>query len=180
MGEEYGEEHPFHFFCSFSDPKLIEDVRSGRRREFEAFHANGGDVPDPQAKTTFAASRLTWSWESDQHKSGLRRLYQDLLRTRHEWPALRDYSQRSARMRPETQSGVILELVRGGAASGRRWDDTSLLQSHRSTADYPFRDLATVLWTSEAKRYHGGRRADMAKERLLPYKCMVFGSTRES
>ena len=106
--------HPFQFFCSFSDPKLIEDVRSGRRREFEAFHANGGDFPDPQAKTTFAASRLTWSWESDQHKSGLRRLNQDLLRTRHEWPALRDYSQRSARMLPETQSGVILELIRGG------------------------------------------------------------------
>jgi maltooligosyltrehalose trehalohydrolase len=61
MGEEYGEEHPFQYFCSFSDLKLIEDVRSGRRREFEAFHAHGGDVPDPQAEITFAASRLTWS-----------------------------------------------------------------------------------------------------------------------
>ena len=180
MEEEYGEEHPFHFFCSFSDPKLIEDVRSGRRREFEAFHANGGDVPDPQAKSTFAASRLTWSWESDQHKSGLRRLYQDLLRTRHEWPALRDYSQRSARILPETQSGVILELVRGG----RRPDDGGTIQAFFNlTAQpqtIPFQHLATVLWTSEAERYHGGRRADMAKERLLPYECMVFGSTRES
>ncbi len=180
MGEEYGEEHPFQFFCSFSDPKLIEDVRNGRRREFEAFHANGGAVPDPQAKTTFAASRLTWSWESDQHKAGLRRLYQDLLRTRHEWPALRDYSQRSARMLPETQSGVILELVRGG----RRPDAGGAIQAFfnltAQSQTIPFRDLATVLWTSEAERYHGGRRADMAKECLLPYECIVFGSTRDS
>ena len=95
----------------------------------------GVDVPDPQAETTFAASRLTWSWESDPHKSGLRRLYQDLLRARHEWPALRDYSQRSARILPDTQSGGILELVRGGPPAGRRWDDTSPVQSHRSIAD---------------------------------------------
>src|SRR5262249_20127821 len=32
MGEEYGEEHPFHFFCSFSDHKLIDAVRNGRPR----------------------------------------------------------------------------------------------------------------------------------------------------
>ena len=43
----------------------------------------------------------------------------------------------------------------------------------------PFRSriLPHVLWTSEAEQYHGERRTDMAKECLLPYECMVFGST---
>ena len=90
MGEEYVEEHPFQFFCSFSDSTLIENVRRGRRREFESFHAHGGEVPDPQSEATYAASHLTWSWEADQRKTGLRCLYQDLLRFRREWPALRD------------------------------------------------------------------------------------------
>jgi hypothetical protein len=108
-------------------------------------------VPDPQAKTTFAASRLTWSWESDQHKSRLRRLYQDLLRTRHEWPALRDYSQRSARMLPETQSGVILELVRGGG--GVRTPVDTLLQSHQQPQTIPFQDLATKVCVAGSRGY---------------------------
>ena len=33
MGEEYGERNPFLFFCSFADAGLIENVRSGRRRD---------------------------------------------------------------------------------------------------------------------------------------------------
>lgn len=69
-------------------------------------------------------------------------------------------------------------------AGGRRPDAGGTIQAFFNlTAQpqtIPFQDLATVLWTSEAERYHGGRRADMAKERLLPYECMVFGSTRES
>ena len=136
-------------------------------------------MPDPQADTTFADSRLTWSWESDLHKSGLRRLYQDLLHMRHEWPALRDYSQRSARILPDAQSGVILELVRGG----RRPDAGGAIQAFfnltAQSQTIPFQDLATVLWTSEAECYHGGRRADMANECMLPYECIVFGSTRD-
>jgi hypothetical protein len=80
-------------------------------------------------------------------------------------------------MLPDAQSGSILELVRGG----RRPDTGETIQAFFNlTAQpqtIPFRDLATVLWTSEAERYHGGRRADMAKECLLPYECIVFGST---
>jgi len=177
MGEEYGEEHPFQFFCSFHDPQLIDAVRSGRRREFEAFHANGGDVPDPQAEETFAASRLTWSWESDPHKSGLRRLYQDLLRARREWPALRDYAQRSARILSDTGSGIILELVRGGQRPEASGTIQALFNLTARPQTIPLRDPTNPLWTSEAEHYHGGRRVDVVKECLLPYECMVFGST---
>ena len=53
MGEEYGEQNPFLFFCSFGDERLIEAVRSGRRRDYEL----EGEIPDPQAESSFTASR---------------------------------------------------------------------------------------------------------------------------
>ena len=175
MGEEYGEEHPFQFFCSFSDPTLIEAVRNGRRREFEAFHRDGGDVPDPQAETTFAASRITWLWKSDRHKSGLRRLYQDLLRMRLKWPALRNYSQRSARLLSGNQSGGILELIRGGHAPSENGTLQAFFNLTPQPQTLPVRNLKNLLWTSEAEHYHGRRQTDEAKECLLAHECMVFG-----
>jgi maltooligosyltrehalose trehalohydrolase len=45
MGEEYGEERPFQFFCSFLNPRLADAVRKGRRREFADLM--DGDIPDP-------------------------------------------------------------------------------------------------------------------------------------
>src|SRR5262249_25095582 len=48
MGEEYDETNPFLFFCSFEDPRLIENVPKGRRKDY----ALEGEVPDPQAEAT--------------------------------------------------------------------------------------------------------------------------------
>jgi maltooligosyltrehalose trehalohydrolase len=145
MGEEYGEERPFLFFCSFADADLVESIRVGRRQEFAAFHwrdcvgacvpapdtgtwvetpsgqARGPsgpfpqEVPDPQAAATFAASCLTWVWAEDQHKAGLRRLYRDLLSVRRRWPALRHFSQCAARLLPGRTPQALLELVRGAS-----------------------------------------------------------------
>ncbi|HEY5542871.1 MAG TPA: hypothetical protein VIM04_06415, partial [Candidatus Binatia bacterium] len=41
MGEEYGEEAPFQYFISHSDPQLVDAVRDGRRQEFAAFSWQG-------------------------------------------------------------------------------------------------------------------------------------------
>jgi maltooligosyltrehalose trehalohydrolase len=97
MGEEYGEEAPFPFFCSFGDPALVQAVREGRKKEFDAFSWQG-EVPDPQAEETFASARLSWSWPEGTPRAGLRRLYRDLLAARREWPALCDFEDRSARL----------------------------------------------------------------------------------
>src|SRR5262249_46950288 len=96
MGEEYGEENPFPFFCSFCDPQLVQAVREGRKREFDAF-AWQGEVPDPHGEDTFESARLSWSWPEGTPRAGLRRLYRDLLAARREWPALRDFQRRAAR-----------------------------------------------------------------------------------
>ena len=174
MGEEYGEGRPFQFFCSFSDPTLVENVRNGRRREFEAFHVEGAEVPDPQSEATFAASRLTWSWNGDPHKAGLRSLYKDLLHARRTWPVLREYSERSARMLPDTDAGIILELVRG--KRGHEGSIYAYLNLTSQPHTIPVRGAAVPLWSSEAERYSGQRRAETPEEYLLPYECMVFGS----
>lgn len=174
MGEEYGEDHPFRFFCSFSDPRLIESVRTGRRREFEAFNVDGDSMPDPQAESTFIACRLSWSWETDRHRSGLRRLYRDLLRARREWPALREYSQRTARLLPDVESAAVLKLTRGRPELGGALEACFNLTAHAQSI--PIEDRRDQLWSSEAECYHGIRRTATDQRSLLPYECLVFRS----
>jgi maltooligosyltrehalose trehalohydrolase len=64
MGQEWATSSPFQFFTDFS-PELGRQVVEGRRREFTAFPefaaAEGAcRIPDPQAASTFASSRLRW------------------------------------------------------------------------------------------------------------------------
>ncbi|MCH4816399.1 MAG: malto-oligosyltrehalose trehalohydrolase [Saccharolobus sp.] len=58
MGEEYGEQNPFYFFSDFSDTKLIQGLREGRKKE------NGQDT-DPQDESTFNASKLSWKIDEE-------------------------------------------------------------------------------------------------------------------
>lgn len=65
MGEEWGETNPFGFFCDF-DGELAAAVREGRRNEFKKFDAfidptSRTDIPDPNAASTFAASKIDWA-----------------------------------------------------------------------------------------------------------------------
>jgi maltooligosyltrehalose trehalohydrolase len=85
MGEETGAATPFLYFTSHGDPELARAVAEGRRREFAEF-AWQGEVPDPQAPTSFARSRL----RRDEGAAGdaRLRLYRDLLALRRERPAL--------------------------------------------------------------------------------------------
>jgi maltooligosyltrehalose trehalohydrolase len=57
MGQEYADTAPFLYFVSHTDPQLVEAVRQGRKREFQAF-LEQGDVPDAQDESTFARSTL--------------------------------------------------------------------------------------------------------------------------
>ncbi len=77
MGEEYGEDAPFQFFCDHIDKRIATATREGRRQEFASFAAFGEEVPDPQALETFEASKLTRRGDD-----ALARLYADLLAAR--------------------------------------------------------------------------------------------------
>ncbi|WP_375420662.1 malto-oligosyltrehalose trehalohydrolase [uncultured Sphingomonas sp.] len=61
MGDESGSDTPFLFFTDFHD-ELADAVREGRRREFAKFAAFADEaaraaIPDPNARSTFGASR---------------------------------------------------------------------------------------------------------------------------
>jgi maltooligosyltrehalose trehalohydrolase len=174
MGEEYGEEAPFLFFCSFLDPQLIENVRRGRRRDYAAFFPDG-EVPDPQAEATFAASRLTWSWPEGSPREGLRLLYRDLLAARRHWPALRDFVHKEARLLPDERQAAVLQLVRGSAAGpGPRLRALyNLTDQFQPLLEGAVR-VGAWLFSSEARRYHGNRPQGEKLERLWPYECVVF------
>jgi maltooligosyltrehalose trehalohydrolase len=74
MGEEWGADSPFLFFCDFA-PELAKLVTAGRRREY-------GETPDPSAANTFERSKLDWSQLAlAEHRAWLH-LYRTLLRCR--------------------------------------------------------------------------------------------------
>ncbi len=81
MGEEYGEDRPFNYFISHTDEHLVEAVRKGRAREFKEFKWKGDPI-DPQAESTFVASKLDWSKPGTGHHAILFAFYKRLLQLR--------------------------------------------------------------------------------------------------
>ncbi|WMS40800.1 malto-oligosyltrehalose trehalohydrolase [Acuticoccus sp. MNP-M23] len=86
MGEEWGETNPFCFFCDFHG-ELADAVRKGRRNEFSKFDAfidpdTRNDIPDPNAKSTFDASRIDWGKLATPHGEGWHSIYKHLLGVR--------------------------------------------------------------------------------------------------
>jgi maltooligosyltrehalose trehalohydrolase len=88
MGEEYGEIAPFLYFTSHDDPALGEAVRKGRRAEFSAFGWKG-DLPDPQAESSFLKSKLDHSLRQLVPHRTLWNFYRELIQLRKALAALR-------------------------------------------------------------------------------------------
>jgi len=86
MGEEWGADQPFPFFCDFTG-ELAEAVREGRQQEFAKFAAfrdpaARARIPDPTADATFASAVLDWSAiERPEHREWLA-WYRQMLRLR--------------------------------------------------------------------------------------------------
>ena len=82
MGEEYGEDRPFQYFVSHSDPELVEAVRKGRKEEFEYFKNHAEEYPDPQSEDTFMNSKLNWDFRKEKKKTTLFEYYKTLIALR--------------------------------------------------------------------------------------------------
>jgi maltooligosyltrehalose trehalohydrolase len=94
MGEEFGAETPFLFFCDF-EKGLASAVTEGRRNEFARFAKfdNPTDrerIPDPNAATTCEASHLLWQAIGQPPHRDWLRFYRNLLKLRrqHIMPSL--------------------------------------------------------------------------------------------
>jgi maltooligosyltrehalose trehalohydrolase len=82
MGEEYGETAPFPYFVSHTDPDLVQAVREGRKREFQAFEWSGEPM-DPQSEETFEAAKLNWEMRDRSNHLELLSFYQELIALRY-------------------------------------------------------------------------------------------------
>jgi len=88
MGEEFGADTPFLFFCDFGGD-LREKVSTGRRQEFSRFTRFNDPgllaaIPDPNAPDTFPASRLDWGCLGREPHRDCLRYYRSLLALRGE------------------------------------------------------------------------------------------------
>src|SRR5262249_43457593 len=147
-----------------------ENVRRGRRRDYG--FAAGVEMADPQAESTFAAARLSWSWPEGSSRAGLRRLYADLLTVRRRWPALRDFTNRTARLLPDEQTAAILHLMRGTGGSEAELNVYFNLTEHVQHLPGPAGEGQVLLFRSEAMCYGGGREPGTPGELLAPFECV--------
>ncbi|MDE1991184.1 MAG: malto-oligosyltrehalose trehalohydrolase [Rhizobiaceae bacterium] len=83
MGEEWGAEEPFSYFCDFNE-ELNEKVRQGRRQELSRLPGfDADDLLDPTLPSTFASAKLDWSKLSDGKSSEMLAYYRGVLDVRH-------------------------------------------------------------------------------------------------
>jgi malto-oligosyltrehalose trehalohydrolase len=110
MGEEWGSQQAFPFFCDFTG-ELAEAVRAGRRREFADAYRHErteGAVPDPLAKETFQSAVLDWAAPAQPHHAARLALVRRLLQTRRDRiaPLLANF--RRPRITAEFKGPVLL------------------------------------------------------------------------
>jgi maltooligosyltrehalose trehalohydrolase len=113
MGEEYGEEAPFQYFVSHSDPELIEAVKRGRKEEFSAFQW-GGEIPDPQDGMTFLTSKVSLDRRHHETHKILFQLYRRLIKLRKEIPSFSCLDKRGIRIEAfEAEKAILIRREYG-------------------------------------------------------------------
>jgi maltooligosyltrehalose trehalohydrolase len=182
MGEEYGEESPFLYFVSHSDPNLIEAVRRGRKEEFRSFQWQG-EPPDPQDPQTFLKSKLAWERRTEGAPGVLLKFYQHLIRLRREIPALSRLDKENLRISGVEDKKLLVTY---------RWYDESqtLGVMNFNSADVVFRtELPPGTWrklveSSDTKWQGPGSTLpeDIASGQemtIRPMSCAVYGLAKE-
>ena len=177
MGEEYGETHPFPFFCSFS---RSADCRGGQPRTAREFAVSEWPelVPDPQAVATFESAKLSWSWPDGSPQAGLRKLYYDLLTFRRFRLPLREFAERSARHLEHAGEHLdVIRLERHGDFDGTIVDLVAFFNVSGREQEIPQHELPpfSLLMSSESTAYGGQRTSKSPLRVLLPFEFQIFG-----
>jgi maltooligosyltrehalose trehalohydrolase len=117
MGQEWASSSPFLFF-SDHEGELGEAVRKGRREEFKTFTAFADPatreaIPDPQARSTFVASKLVWNERHQPPHERVLSVYRTMIHLRRNDPVLSAscrWEDLVARVHPRAKD--VLEVVR--------------------------------------------------------------------
>ena len=117
MGQEFAASTPFQYFTDHN-PELGRLVTEGRRKEFQAFSefadpATRERIPDPQAESTFIASRLRVDEAERPPGLELQAFYAALLHLRRTDPVLRDQARERTQPRVLTQDVLAVRRWRG-------------------------------------------------------------------
>jgi maltooligosyltrehalose trehalohydrolase len=113
MGEEYGEDAPFLYFISHSDPGLVDAVREGRKKEFKSF-VSRGDPPDPGSEETFLRSKIDPEKRFSGNNSVLYQFHRTLIAMRNNIPALSVPDKEALRVSSkEEEKLVVMERWKG-------------------------------------------------------------------
>ncbi|MGA9508671.1 MAG: malto-oligosyltrehalose trehalohydrolase [Candidatus Sulfotelmatobacter sp.] len=168
MGEEFGTQTPFLFFCDF-ERDLAAAVTAGRRNEFAHFtrfndpEARKG-IPDPNAESTFDASRLEWNeLEQPKHQDWLR-FYRQLLKLRKE----HIFSRLSSACKIEARYTALEDL---GLTAEWKFGDRSKLTLLANLGADPLTAAAApnspILYASEQVREDELRRGTLPPESVV-------------
>ncbi len=182
MGEEYGEQHPFPYFCSFGDPDLIDAVRRGRREEFASLGFKwDDDIPDPQSEATFLSAKLSWKWPAGSVHCRLRQLYRELIALRKSDRGLLDrQSTQVSIMNTHSESGdqCSVLVVKRGASPGT----IAVVNPGPnvvSLPDFKFGQRQCLLSTEEP-RFGGNGLSEGLPVTLSPFEMRIYGFRYES
>jgi maltooligosyltrehalose trehalohydrolase len=137
MGQEWAASSPFLFFTDH-EPELGHLISAGRREEFRSFRAFAdpqarAQIPDPQAESTFLASKLVWNEREQGEHAAVLQLYRTLLALRRTDPVMHAGSRKELSARAV---GDVLIVERWNAA-GRR-----CLVLNLSSAPVPYAELS--------------------------------------
>ena len=165
MGQEWAATSRFLYFTDHHE-ELGRLVTEGRRQEFSRFKAFADEetrarIPDPQASTTFDASRLVWDEQERAPHAGTLELYRALLWLR----------RREKALHAGTRFDVV-ELGGDGLALARttpHGEALLLVASLRGSAAYEYEhdrqgpaipgDRWTVLLSTEERRFQADHQA---------------------
>ncbi len=155
MGEEYGEKAPFQYFTSHSDEALAEAVRQGRQEEFAAFKWKG-EIPDPQAESTFLHSKINIQLHRHGHHKVLFDFYKGLMDLRKKTPAFNNLLKENMEVKGLEEKVLFV----------RRWfaeDDVFWICNFEEKRRDVMLTLPSGTWAkildSSAKRWGGEREA---------------------
>ncbi|HEV7666120.1 MAG TPA: malto-oligosyltrehalose trehalohydrolase [Chloroflexota bacterium] len=137
MGQEFGASTPFQYFTDHN-PELGKLVTEGRRKEFTAFSAFADaarreQIPDPQAESTFRASKLDLAEADRSPGDELAALYARLIALRRSDAVLLPQDRRA--MEAKALSADVLAVLRwrerGSTIGGPRDADSVSARSER-------------------------------------------------
>lgn len=107
MGEEYGEDVPFYYFVSHSNPELIKAVQEGRKKEFKDFGFEAAP-PDPQGEGTFQDSKIHWEKRNEGKYGIILDWHKALIHLRRTHPILQDFNKNNIRVDIIGEQGFVI------------------------------------------------------------------------